>query len=161
VHPRGTPDHRHAVVLGASLTGLFHVGVLAARFDRGTLIDRDVLPRDVRHRSGVTQGPHVHLLVPGGVNRLEALVPGATDEIVARGGHLIGAPEWRFNMGGARLRLEDPGLQVTGATRPLLEAVVRDRVLTLPNVELLEGWSARALTTTEDRGRVTGVRLRS
>jgi 2-polyprenyl-6-methoxyphenol hydroxylase-like FAD-dependent oxidoreductase len=161
VKPQETPHQRHAIVLGASLTGLFHVVVLAARFDRVTLVDRDVLPRDVRHRGGVPQGPHVHLLVPGGLNRLEALLPGAPDEIAARGGQVIAAPEWRFNMGGARLPLEDPDLRITGATRPLLEAVVRERVLRIPNVELLDGWSARELITTGDRSRVTGVRLRS
>jgi 2-polyprenyl-6-methoxyphenol hydroxylase-like FAD-dependent oxidoreductase len=95
------------------------------------------------------------------VNRLEALLPGATDEIAARGGHVIGAPGWRLNMGGARLPLVDPGLKVAGATRPLLEAAIRDRVLAITNVELLEGWSTRELTATDDRSRVTGVRLRS
>jgi 2-polyprenyl-6-methoxyphenol hydroxylase-like FAD-dependent oxidoreductase len=161
VNPQGTSRQAHAVVLGASLAGLFHAVVLARRFDRVTLVDRDVLPREVQQRGGVAQGPHVHLLVPGGVHRLEALLPGATAAIADRGGHVIAAPEWRFNMGGARLRLEDPDLRIAGATRPLLEAVVRDRVLAIANVELLDGWSARELTTTDDRGRVTGVRLRS
>jgi 2-polyprenyl-6-methoxyphenol hydroxylase-like FAD-dependent oxidoreductase len=43
----------------------------------------------------------------------------------------------------------------------LIESVVRDRVLALNGVELLGGWAARELTTTDDRTRVTGVRLRS
>lgn len=157
---RHRPDHAtHAVVLGASFAGLVHTASLATRFDRVTLVDRDTLPRDADHRGGVPQGPHVHLLVPGGVARLESLLPGAIDEIAARGGHVIAAPEWRFNMGGGRLPLEDAALQVAGATRPLLEALVRDRVLAMERVELLEGWSARELTATGDR--VTGVRLRS
>lgn len=151
----------HAVVLGASLAGLVHAVPLAERFDRVTLVDRDVLPEGVDHRGGVPQSHHVHLLVPGGVARLETLLPGATAELVARGGHLIPAPEWRFQMGGARLQLEDASLAVAGATRPLLEAVVRDRVLAMDGVELLQGWAAREPTTGEDRTRVTGVRLRS
>jgi 2-polyprenyl-6-methoxyphenol hydroxylase-like FAD-dependent oxidoreductase len=151
----------HAVVLGASFAGLVHTASLATRFDRVTLVDRDTLPREADHRGGVPQGPHVHLLVPGGVARLESLLPGAVDEIAARGGHVIAAPEWRFNMGGARLPLDDATLQVAGATRPLLEALVRDRVLAMDRVELLEGWSARELTTTGDRERVTGVQVRS
>lgn len=151
----------HAVVLGASFAGLVHAIPLADRFDRVTLVDRDVLPSGPDHRGGVPQSPHVHLLIPGGTERLEALLPGAVTEIAARGGHVIPAPEWRFNMGGGRLPLEDDGLRVAGATRPLLEAVVRDRVLSLDNVELLDGWTARELTATDDRSRVTGVRLRS
>lgn len=151
----------HAVVLGASLAGLAHAVPLASRFDRVTLVDRDVLPQDVEHRGGVPQSHHVHLLVPGGVERLETLLPGAIEELVARGGHLIPAPEWRFRMGGAQLQLEDDSLAVAGATRPLLEAVVRDRVLATDGVELLPGWTARELTATDDRTRITGVRLRS
>jgi 2-polyprenyl-6-methoxyphenol hydroxylase-like FAD-dependent oxidoreductase len=156
-------NHReaHAVVLGASLAGLVHAVPLAARFDRVTLVDRDNLPRGAEHRGGVPQSPHVHLLVPGGVARMESLLPGAVDEIADRGGHVIPAPEWRFHMGGNQVRLEDGSLRVAGATRPLLEAVVRDRVLALDGVELLHGWSVRELTTTNDRTRVTGARLRS
>jgi 2-polyprenyl-6-methoxyphenol hydroxylase-like FAD-dependent oxidoreductase len=151
----------HAVVLGSSLAGLVHAVPLAARFDRVTLVDRDILPDGAEHRGGVAQGHHVHLLVPGGVTRLETLLPGAVDELAARGGHVIPAPEWRLHMGGDRLRLEDASLRVAGATRPLLEAVVRDRVLAMAGVELLDGWSARQLTTTDARTRVTGVGLRS
>ena len=151
----------HAVVLGASLAGLVHAVPLATRFDRVTLVDRDVLPRGVEHRGGVPQSHHIHLLVPGGITRMQALLPGAVDEIAARGGYVIPAPEWRFNMGGGQLRLEDGSLRVAGATRPLLEAVVRDRVLAMDGVELLDGWSARELTTSDARTHVTGVRLRS
>jgi 2-polyprenyl-6-methoxyphenol hydroxylase-like FAD-dependent oxidoreductase len=151
----------HAVVLGASLAGLVHAVPLASRFDRVTLVDRDVLPVGAEQRGGVPQGHHVHLLVPGGVTRLEALLPGAVEEVVAQGGHAIPAPEWRFRMGGELLRLEDDGICVVGATRPLLESVVRQRVLAMDGVEVLGGWSARHLTTTSDGARVTGVQLRS
>jgi hypothetical protein len=111
--------------------GWFHAVVLATRFDRVTLVDRDVLPREVPSTAaGSPRAPRP----PARAwrrDRLEALLPGATDEIAARGGHVIAAPEWRFNMGGARLRLEDPTCRIAGATRPLLEAVVRDRVLAI------------------------------
>ena len=155
----------HAIVLGAGFAGLTSAVPLAARFDRVTLVDRDVLPpgghKGAEPRDGVPQGSSIHLLVPGGVTRLEAMLPGVLDDVSARGGHVIGAPEWRFYMGGDRLEVADPDLRITGATRPLLESVVRDRVLALDGVELLDGWAARELTTTDDRTRVTGVRLRS
>lgn len=64
-------------------------------------------------------------------------------------------------MGGGRLDLAGADSRIAGATRPLIEDVVRDRVQVLDGVEVLEGWAARELTTTEDRSRVTGVRLRS
>ena len=151
----------HAVVLGASLAGLVHAIPLAHRFDRVTLVDRDVMPDEAVPRRGAPQGDHIHLLVPGGVALLEELLPGVVDDMSARGAHLVAAPDWRFHMGGGRLELTDPRLQITGATRPLIEAAVRDRVLDLPGVELLEGWTARGLATTDDRTRVTGAHLRS
>ncbi len=151
----------HAVVLGASLAGLAHAVPLARRFDRVTLVDRDVLPRGPDHRRGVPQGQHIHLLVPGGVARLEELLPGVLADLSAAGAGLIPAQDWRFHMGGGRLDLTGCDARITGATRPLLESVVRDRVRSLDGVELLEGWGAEDLTTTADRMRVTGVRLRS
>jgi 2-polyprenyl-6-methoxyphenol hydroxylase-like FAD-dependent oxidoreductase len=151
----------HAVVLGAGLAGLVHAVTLAHRFDRVTLVDRDVLPDGPEPRRGVPQGRQIHLLVPGGLARLEQLLPGVLAEMSARGAHVIEAPEWRFHMGGEQLELTDADLRITGATRPLIEGVVRDRVLALEGVELLDGWAARELTTTDDRTRITGVRLRS
>ncbi|WP_298330947.1 hypothetical protein [Haloactinopolyspora sp.] len=155
-----TTHRSHAVVLGASMAGLVHAAALAERFDRVTLVDRDVLPDQPDRRRGVPQDRHIHLLVPGGVVRLEQLLPGVTEDFAARGAHIIAAPEWRFYMGGDRLNLTD-ALRVVGATRPLIESVVRDRVRALSGVEFVDGWSARNLTTTDDRTRVTGVRLRS
>jgi 2-polyprenyl-6-methoxyphenol hydroxylase-like FAD-dependent oxidoreductase len=134
---------------------------LADRFDRVTLVDRDVLPGGPDQRRGVPQGHHIHLLVPGGLIRLEGLLPGVLADMAAQGAHVIAAPEWRFHMGGDQLALADDQLRITGATRPLIESVVRDRVLALDGVELLDGWTARELTTTDDGTRVTGVRLRS
>lgn len=154
---RGT----HAVVLGASMAGLVHAIPLSRRFDRVTLVDRDVLPDQPEQRRGVPQGSHIHLLVPGGVERLERLLPGVLADMSDRGAHVIASPEWRFHMGGDQLNLTDDSVRITGATRPLLEGVVRDRVLALDGVELLDGWAARDLTATDDRRRVTGVRLRS
>lgn len=151
----------HAVVLGASLAGLAHAVPLAERFDRVTVVERDVLPDGPEQRRGVPQGRHIHLLVPGGVERLEQLLPGVLGEMSARGAHVIHAPEWRLHMAGGRLNLTDADLRITGATRPLIEGAVRDRVLALDGVELLDGWVARDLAATDDRERVTGVRLRS
>lgn len=151
----------HAIVLGASMAGLVHAVPLSRRFDRVTLVDRDLLPTEPRQRRGVPQGEHVHLFVPGGLTRLEQLLPGVMDDLVAHGADLIAAPEWRFHMGGGRVAVTDPDLRITGATRPLLEGAVRERVLGLDGVELADGWAARELTATADGGRITGVRLRS
>ncbi|WP_370323814.1 FAD-binding protein [Euzebya sp.] len=152
---------RHAVVLGAGIAGLAAATTLAARHDRVTVVDRDTAPTGPTARDGVPQGRHIHLLVPGGLQRLESLLPDIADDLAAAGAGIIPAPEWRFHMGGGRVAARDPSLRITGATRPLLEQVVRDRVRALERVDLLQGWSARDLVTTDDRATVTGVRLQS
>lgn len=150
----------HAIVLGASMAGLVHAAALAERFDRVTLVERDVLPDGPDQRRGVPQGEHVHLLVPGGMQGLQRLLPGVLDDLLARGAHHIPAPQWRFQMGGDRLALSEAELAITGATRPLIEAAVRERVLTLPGVDLLDHRTARRLLTRDDGTAVTGVVLR-
>jgi len=154
-------NRHHAVVLGAGLAGLVHTVPLAQRFDRVTLVDRDVLPAGPQPHRGVPQGEHIHLLVPGGLARLEELLPGVTAEMAAAGAHLIDSSLWRMHMGGGQVNLADAHVKITGATRPLIESVVRERVRALEQVEVLDGWGAQELTTTPDRGRVTGVRLQS
>lgn len=152
----------HAVVLGAGMAGLTHAAALAPRFDRVSLVERDRLeadPRGARARPGVPQGRQLHLLLPAGMRGLEVLLPGVTDALAGLGAQTIGSPEWRVHLGGGRLRLEDPALRIVGATRPLLEAGIRTRLLGLPGVDLLDGWTAVGPVTDHTGHRVTGVRL--
>lgn len=157
----GAQASDHAVVLGASLAGLAVAGALAKRFGQVTIVERDALPLAGRHRTGVPQGRHAHLLLPAGLNGLAELFPGIVDDLQANGAHLIPASEFRFCLGGGRLRLDDDSLTICGATRPAIEAVVRDRVRALPGVRLVERRDVAGVVTTPDRTRVTGVRLRS
>jgi len=148
----------HAIVVGASLTGLCAAAVLAERFDRVTIVERDSLPADGRPRGGVPQGRHAHILLPGGLRGLADLFPGIADDLRFHGAHIIASPEFRFFIAGGRLQLADPQLQIVGATRPLLEAVVRKRVRALPGVTFVQG-DARGLIASSDRAHVTGLRL--
>jgi 2-polyprenyl-6-methoxyphenol hydroxylase-like FAD-dependent oxidoreductase len=150
---------RHAIVVGASLAGLPTAAALADRFDRVTVIERDALPPDGRPRTGVPQGRHGHVLLPSGLRELTALLPGFTDDLRAHGAHLLHVGEIRFHVAGDHLRLDDTELQLVGATRPLLESVVRSRVSALPSVEITDGVDARGLVL--DGGvRVTGLSVR-
>jgi 2-polyprenyl-6-methoxyphenol hydroxylase-like FAD-dependent oxidoreductase len=157
-----TDPAEHAVVLGASLAGLAAAAVLVERFDRVTIVDRDTLARsDREYRRGVPQGRHAHILLPGGRLGLAELLPGVVDALRVRGAREINTAEVRFHIAGGRLRLVDAGLDIVGATRPLLESVVRDRLGAHPRVRFLEDRDARGLLTTPDRSRVIGVRLGS
>lgn len=151
----------HAVVLGAGLAGLATAGALAQRFPRVTIVERDALPVAGRHRTGVPQGRHAHHLMPSGLTGLNELFPGIVDDLQAHGAHIIPVSEVPFYLGGGRLCLDEDGLRICGATRPLVEAVVRDRVHALPGVRFVERCDVAGVVTTQDRTRVTGVRLRS
>ena len=151
----------HAVVLGAGVAGLAAAAALADRFDRVTIVERDTLPQSGEHRHGVPQGRHVHVLLPAGRTGLAGLLPGVIDDLRAQGARLIDTAEVRFHIAGGSLRLDDANLEIVGATRPLLESVVRDRVRAHPGVRFLEDHDARGLLSTPDRARVIGVRVGS
>ena len=79
---------RHAIVLGASLAGLFTARVLSESYDEVTLVDRDSLPDGPMPRKGVPQGWQSHGLHARGREILEEFFPGLTDELVAHGASL-------------------------------------------------------------------------
>ncbi|MGH6814884.1 MAG: FAD-dependent oxidoreductase, partial [Hyphomicrobiaceae bacterium] len=75
----------HAIVVGAGMAGLVAARVLADRYDRVTLIERDALPIGPEWRKGVPQGRHPHALLGRGREVLEELFPGLTQELIDRG----------------------------------------------------------------------------
>ncbi|SCE89559.1 2-polyprenyl-6-methoxyphenol hydroxylase [Micromonospora chaiyaphumensis] len=147
-----------AVVLGGSMAGLLAARVLADAYDEVTIVDRDELT-GTGARRGVPQGRHVHGLLARGQQILEELFPGFTGRAVAAGVPTgdLGELRWFFN--GRPLRRASTGLICVSASRPLLEAQVRDAVTALPGVRLRAGCDIVGPVTTEDRGRVTGVRV--
>ena len=151
----------HAVVLGGSLAGLAAAAVLAQRFERVTIVERDGLAQAGQHRKGVPQGKHVHVLLPAGLESLAELFPGIRKDLRERGAHVFDARALRFNIAGGSLLLEDSDVQLIAATRTLIEGIACKRVRSLSSVRFAEGCEACGLTTTPDRSRVTGVRLRS
>jgi 2-polyprenyl-6-methoxyphenol hydroxylase-like FAD-dependent oxidoreductase len=151
----------HAVVLGAGLAGLAAAAALAERFDRVTIVERDTLPVSGECRRGIPQGRHVHILLPAGLVGLSELLPGVVEDLRARDARVMNATEVRFHIADGSLLLDGAELEFVGATRPLLESVVRDRVRAMSGVRLLEDHDVRGLLTSADRSRVTGVRLGS
>ncbi|MFN8556730.1 MAG: monooxygenase [Dehalococcoidia bacterium] len=151
---------RHALVIGGSMGGLLAARALADFYDQVTVVERDRLTPEVAARKGVPQGRHAHGLLAKGREILEELFPGFTQELVARGA-LTGdlAAQSRWYLGGGYLRRRRSGLIGVAVSRPLLETHVRQRLLALPNVHLMDGAAAEGLLTSDDRSRVTGVRL--
>ena len=80
------PSQATAVVIGAGVSGLAATAALAGRLAHVTLIDRDVLPDTAVPRRGVPQSGQAHLLLRGGLDALEQLLPGFFADLVANGG---------------------------------------------------------------------------
>lgn len=151
----------HAIVLGASMAGLAAARALANHFDRVTLVERDDLTSGNANRKGVPQAQHAHGLLPSGFRILSDYFPGMMDELVADGairGDLTGDFLW-YQYGGWKLRA-DSGLEAINVSRPLLERKVRDRVLAMPEVTLLEGHDAEGPIYDAGTRRVTGLSAR-
>ena len=150
---------KHAVVLGASLAGLFTARVLSDHFDEVTLVDRDPLPDGPIPRRGVPQGWQSHGLHARGREILEELFPGLTDELVAHGASIGDVQQdVRWINDGHRLRKALSGMHGIAFSRPLLEHLVRTRVRALPGVTICSPLDVLELTAAGNR--VTGVRVR-
>ncbi|WP_203897620.1 FAD-dependent oxidoreductase [Virgisporangium aliadipatigenens] len=146
-----------AVVIGASIAGLLAARALRGTYRRVTVLERDDLPDGAAPRRGVPQGRHLHALLAGGARVLDELLPGFTAELIAAGA-ATGDPQVddTYYLDGHRLAPAPSGLTAIGATRPLLDHLIRRRVAALSDVDIRTGVAALAPLTSG--GAVTGVR---
>jgi 2-polyprenyl-6-methoxyphenol hydroxylase-like FAD-dependent oxidoreductase len=154
----------HAVVLGASMSGLLAARVLADTYQHVTVVDRDVLPEGDEDRKGVPQGRHAHALLASGAQVLDELFPGLLTGLVAAGVPVLRDPQEFWLSVGGHLLLPQAGTAgdpVYAVSRPCLEGRVRSRVRGLPNVSVRDRCEVTGLVTTRDRDRVTGARVLS
>jgi 2-polyprenyl-6-methoxyphenol hydroxylase-like FAD-dependent oxidoreductase len=152
----------HALVIGGSIVGSAVAAMLATRFDRVTVIERDALPETPDVRAGVPQGRHVHALLARGATELERLFPGFVDAMVERGAARldVGRDVAWLTPAGWGVPFES-GLVLCCATRNLIEWEIRRRALAHSNVTLQDMTSVTGLVFDATRSRVTGVRVRS
>jgi 2-polyprenyl-6-methoxyphenol hydroxylase-like FAD-dependent oxidoreductase len=147
-----TTARDHALVLGASMAGLAAAAALAPRYRRVTVLERHARPEGVA--SVVPQGRLPHVLLRGGAEALDRLLPGFVDDLVAAGAHLGTMTNGRWWSGGWRIRPPADG-SAPLASRALIEAVTRRRVEALANVTIAYGRAAAGLAVRS--GRVAGV----
>ena len=127
--PPGRFHGHHAIVIGASISGLLAARVLSAHFDRVTVFDRDVLPSIIENRRAVPQGQHGHGLLASGLQGLKTLFPAIDRDLLEAGavpGDVIGNFRW-FQHGYYKARFAS-GLEGLLLSRPLLEGTLRRRV---------------------------------
>ncbi|KAB1948742.1 FAD-dependent oxidoreductase [Micromonospora sp. ALFpr18c] len=151
---QATPVLGKAVVIGGSVAGLLAARVLSDYADSVIIIERDDLQVS-GDRPGVPQGTQLHALLPGGFLHLERLFPGFREAAVANGA-VEAPPEARRNYFDGRLKVVVPDdADSLAGSRPLLEGLIRQQVLRLPNVKTV---AARATGLVFDGTAVTGVR---
>jgi 2-polyprenyl-6-methoxyphenol hydroxylase-like FAD-dependent oxidoreductase len=158
---------QRAVVLGASMGGMLAARVLADFYQTVTVVERDVLPNDPANRRGVPQGRHAHALLRRGGQIIDELFPGILNELVAAGAPVLDDGDlskiW-MSVGGHQLirvgtARDQQAMTMYAPSRPFLECHVRRRLRAVPNVTILSGLDAAAMTSSADRNRVTGVRV--
>jgi 2-polyprenyl-6-methoxyphenol hydroxylase-like FAD-dependent oxidoreductase len=149
-----------AVVLGGSIAGLFAAKVLADAYDEVQIVDRDKLVGVKGVRRFCPQSHQANGLLARGVQVMEELFPGLTQEMIDNGvptGDLSGSCRWYAR--GNRLKQQHAGLTTLGVVRPMFEYFIRERVQQIPNVKFIEEHDILGLTTSADKSQVTGARV--
>jgi 2-polyprenyl-6-methoxyphenol hydroxylase-like FAD-dependent oxidoreductase len=152
---------QQAIVIGSSMGGLLAARALADYYQQVTVLERDIFPLPGKNRMGVPQDRHAHALLSRGREVLEQLFPGITQELKAQGAlpmEQLQQSRW-FANGGYLYHNSQSDLIGLLVSRPLLEAQVRKRLLSLPNVKVIENCDVLGLLTTSDQTRIVGVRL--
>ena len=153
-------NHKQAIVIGSSLTGLLTARVLSDHFEKITILERDPVHDVPESRKGQAQTRHLHGLLAQGLIILKEYFPGIQEELTA-GGAFIGdmgeVLHW-YQYGNYRLQFK-AGLTSMSMSRPFLEFHIRHRVLDLPNVTLIDSCAVNELVTSPDKKQVTGVRV--
>lgn len=141
------------------MAGLLAARVLSASFSRVSLIERDTYPAQPEPRPGVPQGRHVHFLLARGKQILEELFPGFSQRLEEQGA-ILGdqSADFLTRYPDGWLPRVKSSMIVYACTRPLLEWQVRQDLLRLPNVQIVEGHEATGLH--HKNGAVIGVKMR-
>ncbi|GHI08112.1 pyridine nucleotide-disulfide oxidoreductase [Streptomyces cellostaticus] len=151
---------RRAVVIGAGIAGMLAAAALSPVVDHVVVLDRDELPDGPEHRTGVPQGRHAHLLMHGGLEAMEKLVPqaGMRAYLLAAGARQISLSSGMLALtpaGWFRRWRHDEYLTIT-CSRALLDWAVRTAVLRNTNVTVHRAQATGLLGSARQ---VLGVRL--
>ena len=132
---------RRAVVVGGGIGGLSIAGVLADYFEQVDVLERDRLTARAESRPGTAQDRHPHGLLAGGLKALGEIFPGFERDLVEAGAVSVGvAQDIRYERADVgALPRRDFGLSLLCASRPLIEFVLRRRVMSIANVALRAG----------------------
>lgn len=145
---------RSAAVIGASFAGLLAAAAAARAGFRVTVVERDRFPERPVPRSGVPQGTQAHILLHRGLLAVESLLPGIGQELLDAGGVPFHTGQMPSLGDYGWLPENDLAYDIISISRPLLEHVVRRRVLALDQVEVRQGAKISGLTRADDQWQI-------
>ncbi|MFC0431931.1 NAD(P)/FAD-dependent oxidoreductase [Kutzneria buriramensis] len=146
-------------VLGGGIAGLLTANVLARYATEVTVVERDQCPDAPEPRAGVPQSRHTHVLLASGIQALHQLLPGFVAELTDAGAPTLSVPAdvgvWQSGQWVSR---RNPSAPVMTPSRPLLDHLVRKRVLAEPRVRMVPSTEATGLLGGPHQ--ITGVTIR-
>src|SRR6266508_4304602 len=74
-----------AIVMGASIAGLWTARALIDHFEEVLVFERDHLPEGPEFRSGAPQVRQFHTLLQSGLQQMKEWFPGLDEELIAAG----------------------------------------------------------------------------
>jgi len=162
VHSRNGKKFGKAIVMGASIAGLWTARALIDHFEEVILLERDRLPDGPEFRSGAPQVRQYHGLLLSGLRQMQAWFPGLDEELIAAGAvpyDVIG--DVHFHTRNYWFPRFTSGQVLLSCTRLLLESSIRRRLRQNPCIRFVEGVEVVGLQSDPEKRRVTGVRIRN
>lgn len=151
---------KRAIIMGGSLGGLLTARVLSNHFEQVTILERDGIASHPEARKGQPQARHLHGLLATGLQVMTRYFPDLPQALKNNGAIMAdfaNTMQW-YTYGGYRKRFK-MRIESTLMSRPLLEHLVRERVLALPNVALIDNCGVLGLVTSVSGDQVTGVQI--
>jgi 2-polyprenyl-6-methoxyphenol hydroxylase-like FAD-dependent oxidoreductase len=140
-------------IIGAGISGLISARIASSFAEKVVLIDRDFLGVSGPRR-GVPQSSHLHLMMLKGRQLVEELFPGFDADLAS-----AGAPDIDWGVDSAWLSRfgwfprTRSGICTRGCSRDLLEKTIRERVLNIKNVDVIEKGSVQKLIIEKSKRR--------
>lgn len=147
-----------ALVLGGSLGGLMTARVLSQYFENVIILEKDKVNRQPETRKGQPQTRHLHGLLPAGYQVMQRYFPDLPKALADHGAMVMDFAETMvWNTYGGYRKAFNMDMSAVTVSRPLLEHLIRERVLALPNVELWDESAVKRLMATDDKQRIIGA----
>ena len=150
-----------AIVMGASIAGLWAARILSDHFDRVLVLERDRLPEQAEFRAGTPQARQYHVMLVRGVQIMDQFFPGMREELIDCGAIALDATrDVRVLLRGQCLEQFMSNQIMISCSRLLLEAAIRRRLRSLPKINFVERVKVLGLEMDVAHTRINGVRMR-